>query len=373
MSDNNTPVDQDMPDNSLRPRILVADDSKLVRKTAEKFLAGSFDLVLVEDGEQAFQVISDDESIQVLFTDLGMPNLDGYGLIQRIRHSDQERIRDLPVIVITGAKEDESVRRKVFEVGATDFVTKPFKSTELVARAEAHANYRSDKSNLQKNLDIDLLTGTLNRKGIQDKLEKDVSFVNRHQQNLALVIFEIDGFKQIAEKIKQQASEKIITHISRLLGNAIRKEDSFGRYEFAKFATILPMAKTEGVIQLAKRLCENVKSVKVSVGGEQIALTLSVGIAAVNKGDAANAENLMQLAEQALTNAKAVGPGEVQILKLEDNKPKKITIPVSIDDILEKMSLDQNDSADIDMEAVLVRLAPLVQQMSNEQKQRLIG
>ncbi len=372
MTDTNTPLDSGATDKRTKPRILVADDSKLVRKTAEKFLASNFDLVLVEDGEQALQAISDDESIQVLFTDLGMPNLDGYGLIQKIRQSDQERIRDLPVIVITGAKEDESVRRKVFEVGATDFVTKPFKSTELIARAEAHASYRSNKDSLQKNIDVDLLTGTLNGKGIKGKLDKDVSFINRHHQNLALVVFEIDDFKNIAEKIKKQASEKIIKHISGVLGNAIRKEDSFGRYEFAKFATILPMAKTEGVIQLAKRLCENVKSVKVSVGGDQIALTLSVGIAAVQKGDTALADNLMSLAEKALTNAKAVGPGEVQILKLEESQSRGVKIPISIDGVLEQISLGQKDDAEFDMEAVLARLAPLMRIMTDEQKQQLI-
>jgi diguanylate cyclase (GGDEF)-like protein len=359
--------------NQPKPRVLVTDDSKLVRKTATKILADKFDLVLAEDGEQAWTILTSDKNIQVVFTDLGMPNLDGYGLIQRIRSADDETVRDLPVIVITGAAEEESVRKRVFEIGATDFVSKPFKSTEIIARAEAHATYRNDKASLKGNVDIDLLTGTLNQKGLLEKLEKDVSFINRHKQNLALIIFELDNFKFVAEKIKQQGAEKIIKHVAQLLGKAIRKEDSFGRYEFAKFVTILPMAKTEGVIQLSKRLCEHVKSFKLNVGGEKIALSMSVGIAAVTKGDEASSKALMQTAERALSNANAVGPGEVQILKLESKQAsKKIKLDVSIDALLESIAQAKTEITQEELQAAIIKLAPLVKILSKEQKQRLL-
>jgi len=196
--DSSNPLAADASEPVQKPRVLLADDSNLVRKTATKIMSEKFDLVVVEDGEQAWQALLKDTTISVVFTDLGMPNLDGYGLIERIRQSEEDRIRDIPVIVITGAAEEESVRRKVFELGATDFVGKPFKSTEIIARADAHATYRSAKETLVKNLDVDLLTGTLNKKGLEEKLEKDVSFINRHGQNLAVVIFELDDFENIA-------------------------------------------------------------------------------------------------------------------------------------------------------------------------------
>ena len=96
-TDAGTPVDDK------KARILIADDSKIVRVTASKILATQFDVVLAEDGEEAWEKICQDTSIQVVFTDLGMPRLDGYGLIQRIRQAEDEGIRNQPVIVITGA------------------------------------------------------------------------------------------------------------------------------------------------------------------------------------------------------------------------------------------------------------------------------
>ena len=365
-------------ENALAPlgkkaRVLVVDDSKLVRLTANKILAENFDLVFAEDGEEAWQKICEDETIQVIFTDLGMPKLNGYELIERIRRSDNEGIRNQPVIVITGAAEEEGIRRKVLELGATDFITKPFKSTEMVARAEAHASYRRDHDNLQKNLDIDLLTGALNLGGVHKQLEKDVAFVNRHAENLAVILFELDDFKTTIERIGKQTSDRIIQQLATVIVGAVRKEDSIGRYAPEQFIAILPMAKTEGVIMLAKRLCAQVNSFKITVGGEPLSVSMSAGVATARKGSQASAEGLLQLAEQALVIAKKVGPGEVQILKLEDNQKDEITPAISVDNLLEAIDKRKTDVTEDQMAAVLKRLRPLVALMSEKQKQCLLG
>lgn len=359
--------------NGNKTRILVADDSKLVRVTATKMLAAKFDLVLAEDGEDAWEKICADDTIRVVFTDLGMPKLDGYGLIQRIRQSENEGIRNQPVIVVTGASDDEGTRRKVFEIGATDFITKPFKSTEIIARADAHASYRRDAESLQKRVDIDVLTGMLNRTGLNKQLERDISFVNRHAENLAIIIFELDDFKTIYERTGKLASNRIITDVAAQLISAIRKEDSVGRDGLAKFIVVLPMAKVEGVVLLAKRLCARIESLNVTMGKETSPVTMSAGISTTRKGDHATAKDLLDSAEQALINAKELGRGEVQILKLDTSNPDEATLMISIDRLLEAIDQGQFQQTENQMESVLDRLAPLVALMSEKQKQRLIN
>lgn len=358
--------------NVKKARILIVDDSKIVRVTASKILATDFDVVLAEDGEEAWEKICADDTIQVVFTDLGMPRLDGYGLIQRVRQAENEGIRNQPVIVITGAAEEEGVRRKVFELGATDFITKPFKSTEILARAEAHASYRRDKESLQKSADVDLLTGTLNRNGLTKQLEKDVSFVNRHAENLAVILFELDNFKSIYSRIGEQATNKIIKQVSTTLLGTIRKEDSVGRYGVEKFIIILPMAKAEGVIILAKRLCERIKSFKMTVGGEAFPLTMSAGISLARKGETASVTGLLQSAEQALTNAKAVGAGEVQILKLESRHDDETPVVISVDSLLDAIAKGKFDVTEKHLDLVVAQLMPLVALMTEKQKKRLM-
>lgn len=371
--DSSNPMTPEETNNTTKPRILLADDSKLVQKTGTKILSERFDLILAGDGEEAWEKLTSDPSISVVFTDLGMPNLDGYGLIERIRGSDQERIADTPVIVITGAAEEESVKRRVFELGATDFVGKPFKSTEIIARADAHAAYRSDKETLQQNLDVDLLTGTLNRKGLEEKLEKDVSFINRHGQNLAVIVFDLDNFREVAQKIGRKAAEKIIQHIAKTLGKAIRKEDSFGRYQFSQFITVLPMAKAEGVVQLARRLCEHVKSLNINIGGQAVPVTLTVGISAVQKGSTTTASDMLKSAHQALANAQAIGAGEVQILKPDAQPAKPSPAAISIDELLESIEHGQTELSPEQASAVVEKLAPLAALLPAQHRQALLG
>lgn len=362
------PVTAELP----KARILLVDDSKIVRVTISRILSVKFDLVIAENGEEAWQKICEDDSIQMVFTDLGMPLLDGYGLIQRIRQSENEGIRHQPVIVITGAAEEEDVKKRVFELGATDFITKPFNPTEILARAEAHTSYRRDKEVLQKNVDIDLLTATLNHNGLKKQLDKDVSFINRHAENMAVVLFELDDFKTLHDRVGDKICNSIIQQTANSLLSAIRKEDSVGRYGLDKFLVILPMAKTEGVIMLAKRLCERIRTFKIKVGEQIVPVSISAGISIVRKGVPTSADALVAAAEQALLNANKVGQGEVQLLKLDDSNTDEKTQLLSIDNLLDAISKGEVDITEHQMNQLIKRLSPLVTLMTEKQKSRLI-
>ncbi|MCR4331259.1 MAG: response regulator, partial [Sulfuricaulis sp.] len=94
-------------------RVLVADDSRVIRKAISKILSNEFELIEVGDGEAAWEHLLQDGSIEVLVSDIEMPKLDGYSLICRVRAADAERVRNIPIIVITGA-DDELTRERAF-------------------------------------------------------------------------------------------------------------------------------------------------------------------------------------------------------------------------------------------------------------------
>lgn len=353
-------------------KILLADDSKVVRVGATKILKDAFDLVLAVDGEEAWQKICDDPAIRIVFTDIGMPNLDGYGLIERIRQSEDEGIRNQPVIVITGASEDEDVKRRVLELGATDFITKPFTSTEIIARAEAHINYRRDNEELKKNVEIDLLTSTLNKPGFDRQLEKDIAFVNRHTENMALIKFELNDFKALFQRLGKSAENKLIKQVATTLLKSVRKEDSVGRIGEAQFVAALPMAKSEGVVLLAKRLCAMVSSCSFKIGEETVSISMSAGVATALKGTNVTHKNLEKAAERALELAKKMGSGQVQIIKLQSKQPEKPQAYISVDNILESLSTGKTEVSDKQLDALITKLQPLFKLMSDKQKLKLI-
>lgn len=119
------------------PKMLVVDDSATIRAVVTKALAKDFSMVEASDGEQAWKLLKEDDSIEIVITDLMMPNLDGYGLINRIR-SDQSspRFANLPIIVVT-ALADANAKLKALVAGANDFITKNTDALEMQARVLA--------------------------------------------------------------------------------------------------------------------------------------------------------------------------------------------------------------------------------------------
>jgi two-component system cell cycle response regulator len=116
-----------------RPRALIADDSRIVRASLCKYLSDLFDFSEALDGEQAWEILLRNESVDLLITDLTMPRLDGYGLLRRMRASRSQRLRDMPVVVVSGT-DDADERRQAREAGATDLITKGMPTAQLVSR-----------------------------------------------------------------------------------------------------------------------------------------------------------------------------------------------------------------------------------------------
>lgn len=233
-----------------RARILVVDDSKLMRKAAMKMLGDEFDIVTGDDGLDAWAKLEADPAIQAVFTDLNMPRLDGYGLLDRIRAADDSGIQGLPVIVVTGAEDDEKARMKALDRGATDFIAKPFTASDLIARARAHANYTRVTRQLQDAITLDPTTGLANRAGFLDRLQQDIAYARRHQQPLSLVQIEVDDFRRFFLNNGREAADALLQHIAQLLRGRIRKEDTAGRIGLGAFGLSLPGGQEAGIITL---------------------------------------------------------------------------------------------------------------------------
>ena len=359
--------------NEEKGTVLIADDSKIVRTSAKKMLATQFNLVFAEDGEEAWLKLCENQSIQAVFTDLRMPNLDGYGLIKRIRQADDENIRQLPVIVITSSGENEGVKQEVLALGASDFISKPFKAPELIARADTHSRYRRDRAKLEENTELDALTNTLNSAGVAKRLAKDISFVNRHGERLSLVLFEIDHVEQLYADIGKRPMDMIVKQVAATLTRSVRKEDSVGRIAAGRFLAILPMAKAEGVTLLAKRICGAVKAGKIKINQQTLQITMTAGIAAASPTSDASAEQLMCLANEALQQAKNLEGEKVQLLTLNSEAQQEASIAISIDQLLTSISSAQAEIDINQLNAAIARLQPLIALLSEEQKQQLIA
>lgn len=252
-----------MTDSDRKFKVLVVDDSKLMRKSATKMLGDEFDIILAEDGEEGWEALTKDQEISLVFSDINMPNLDGYGFLSRIRQSNDVGIQQIPVVIVTGVEDEIAAKELALEKGATDFITKPFNSFEIKARASAHASYQRQKIDIEQNTNKDPLTQLLNSHGFNNRLNKDISFCKRHHQPLAVLYLELLNTSELFDKFGQKACDSLIKHTARLLKNTVRKEDNLSRNSHSGFLISLPTAKTKGVMALAERIKKSINSMSI--------------------------------------------------------------------------------------------------------------
>jgi diguanylate cyclase (GGDEF)-like protein len=297
---------------SERARILLVDDSMLMRKAASKMLGEEFDVVTAVDGEDAWAKIQADNSIQVVFTDLSMPKVDGYGLLRFVRGAEDEGTLNLPVIVVTSADDhDDGARKKALDQGATDFITKPFSSIDLLARARAHANYRRIARRLEQQITLDALTGLANKAGFLDRMLQDIALSRRLAQPLTVARIEIDDFRNVFLTHGKQRAEALVRHVAQALHERVRKEDTAARIGLAGFALALPGGAHVGSKGLLERVRSEFAATPFTGDGKPIRFSVSIAVTTPALDPEPTVAGLLDACEQLLQAALRAGGNRV--------------------------------------------------------------
>lgn len=310
--------------NAGKPRLIMVDDSKVMRTAATKMLGAKFDVVVAENGVEGWKQISHDQQIQVVFSDLSMPELDGYGLLEKIRTCDDPGIAGLPVIIVTGAENDEAAREKALDMGATDFITKPFNSTDLLARATAHANYQRERKAMAEQTTMDSLTGLGNQLYFNGRLKQELAFAARHGHNLSLVRADIDNFNKVFIKVGKEAADAVLARIGEIAADLIRNEDSAARIGLSQFAILLPTADAAGAAIFANRFCRQVREAVVDFKGNKLSVTMSVGVLSPEPHPGATPRSVSEEANLVVKAAQSAGGNCVVTEEEMRKKPGKL-------------------------------------------------
>lgn len=264
------------PRNSAAARILFVDDSRLMRFAANRFLGQRFDVVLAEDGRQAWQMLQRDDSIKVVITDLMMPEVDGIELIRRIREAGHDRIRTLPVLVVTSV-EEKAGRRSALDVGASDLVPKPFSGADLVEPVQGYlqrlAAAKDDSFGPHRLANI-----VSTRDELVHRLEQISSFHDRHALEFSILHARLDDYDRIAASHGLNWAESMMRHMARVLAREVRIEDIVGRSDDAVFSMILMATAAAGAKRLRARLREHLARNPARFPGRTMDLKVSFSI-----------------------------------------------------------------------------------------------
>src|SRR4051812_27191939 len=297
-----------------KPRVLIVDDSKVVRGAISKVIRGSFEPREETDGEAGWAAIEQDQSIVAVISDLSMPKLDGFGLLERIRSATSPRIRELPFLVISG-NEDDDTRSRARSAGANDFITKSTKGVEAIARIENLLRLARAKQDLEASIAAfkveddenmwDRVTGAFTSAYLTTEGAKHFAHSKRHGSALSVVSFRIDNYAEIANKLGSEAAGQLLGRIVKLVQGTLRAEDSMGRMGDALFTIVQQSTAAEQAIAFARRLRERLDSARVTHGTEQLRVRTSLRVSSFTQDKPASMEDLLKVAMDRLERAAA--------------------------------------------------------------------
>src|SRR5438874_7041601 len=259
-------------------RVLVIDDSKNVHALIKARLAGEpvelhFCLSTAQGMMLASQVLPD-----LILLDVDMPDMDGFEVCRRLK--GQPATMNIPVVFLTGAGSTEDKIRGL-ELGAVDYVTKPFEPAELRARVRAALRTKYLLDLLNKKAMIDGLTGLWNRTFFDQPLAAQLSLSRRSGQPVAIVLCDLDNFKQINDRCGHLTGDEALRIVAACMQATCRIEDVVCRFGGEEFGIIVPNTPSDRALIMAERLRKNIEKLQLQHRGVPVPIMCSFGIADV--------------------------------------------------------------------------------------------
>lgn len=302
-------------------KVLIVDDSPTIR-TALRGLVEKMghSVIEVEDGREALQSYRRDRPDLVLI-DVMMPVMDGYEAARQMREIRPDEW--VPIIFLSSKEADQDLDRAI-EAGGDDYLVKPVSFVVLNAKIRALQRIESTRVKLLEtsrelaaaNRELenlsrqDSLTGIANRRYFDSYLLTEIKRASRDREPLSLILADVDNFKAFNDCYGHQAGDDCLRHVATALKSVgKRPADLAARYGGEEFAIVLPGTTVEGAVDVAKSLVRAIEGMSIphARSGVSNTVSLSQGIASMIPVHDTKPESIIELADQALYQAKQQG------------------------------------------------------------------
>jgi diguanylate cyclase (GGDEF)-like protein len=294
-----------------KPLILIVDDTPANIQVLADGLRRDYRVKVATNGPTALELASRDGGPDLVLLDVMMPGMDGYEVIRRLKTGDHTR--NLPVIFIT-AKSDPDDEARGFELGAVDYIVKPFHMPVVRARVRTHIDLKRKSDLLESLARLDGLTRIPNHRSFQETLQHEWLRARRHEWPLAIIMADVDCFKQFNDNYGHAAGDDCLRRIAAALGEGVRRPADFlARYGGEEFVALLPQTGIDGALRTAERMREAVECAGVPHAYSLVApvVTVSLGVAVEVPTDDRPAAAIVEMADRALYRAKKEGRNRV--------------------------------------------------------------
>ena len=298
--------------------ILIVDDSKTSRTTLGAVLQDQKNISTVyeaQNGSEALILLSS-KRIDLVLSDIVMPNMDGYKLIEIIQN--HKEWNHIPVILLTSRTAKEE-KLKGLELGAWDYLCKPTDPVELLARIRVMLRIKTLQDKLKNRVHqlerlsiVDGLTGLYNKKYLYEFAKREVKRSERLGLSASCIMMDIDFFKEINDKFGHPFADQVLKELGSLLGDMVRGYDFAARYGGDEFTILLPQQQNpEDSNLVAERIRKRIQEHEFyglsRAKKHLVHITASLGVATYPGNNIKDYEALIEKADEALYQAKLAG------------------------------------------------------------------
>jgi diguanylate cyclase (GGDEF)-like protein len=302
--------------------IAVVDDDAAIRRLVRLFLnRAGFETFECTTGEEARQALNT-RPWDLAILDRRLPDMDGVVLCQELKSNPAFRTRY--VIMLTGEDEQED-KIEGLELGADDYITKPFQYPELLARVRAGkriVDLQKELTETNKRLELlsitDGLTKLYNHRHLQDELARAFEESRRYQRPLSLAIIDLDFFKKVNDSYGHAIGDEVLKSVSQTFRESIRATDLAARYGGEEFAVMMPETELQDAVIFAEKIRTLIESLPIETHAGSIHATVSIGVANVPHSHLRTPKELIVVADKALYRAKRGGRNQVQAERRTD-------------------------------------------------------
>ncbi len=290
--------------------LLVIDDSMDIHRL--------LDVRLRPEEVVLYHALSADEGLQkvrelkpdLILLDVELPTRSGFEVCQEIKRDPA--LADIPIIFLTAAT-DIHTKVQGLELGAVDYVIKPFDPAELRARVRAALRTKRYHDLLSARANVDGLTGIWNRSYFNQRFGEEIAAAQRYGRLVSLVMLDLDHFKAHNDTFGHPFGDRILQVVGDVLHSAVRTTDAPCRFGGEEFAVVLTETPPDGALIIAERIRQRIASTVFRPNDANIPVTASFGIACSEAFGSATVSvaRMIQAADNALYRAKNEGRNRV--------------------------------------------------------------
>ncbi len=276
-----------------------------------------YQVVVAEDGAEAWNILQQDHPPELLILDWIMPEIDGTELCRRIR--ERKRSPYQYILLVTGKDDRQDVVRGL-EAGADDYLTKPFDRNEFQARLRVgrriltlQHDLINARDELQFQATHDILTGVWNRGAVLDLLHRELERAARARTSTSVLMLDLDHFKKINDTYGHLTGDAVLREVANRITQSVRSYDLVGRYGGEEFLLVLAACGKSEIEQSADRIRLAIASTPILSVSSEIAVTASIGATVIADGGVTQ-EEILLTADKALYQSKNDGRNRVTIL-----------------------------------------------------------